>query len=510
MGRLSRSRWALLILVIAVLLGVGYLRLREQAVGAPVVTFLHFNDVYEIGAVAGGHSGGLARVATVRAQLLKSTAHLITTLGGDYLSPSAIGTARVDGQPLAGRQMVDVLNALGVDYATLGNHEFDVSESAFRQRTVESKFQLISTNVTDGHGKLFDGIGQAIVVPVAPFRAATEDRYLQLGIIGLTIDSNRLPWVNYAPPIDAAKRAIASFRAGPESAQVDAIIALTHLSLADDIALVNAVPDIDLVLGGHEHENWMIERGPHLTPIIKADANVRSVAIVTMTFGVAGARPTVTARLQVIDDTIAPDPKVDAAVKRWTTVAFDAFTRDGFTPGAAVATITAPLDGRESIVRNGSSALTDLITASLVRETGPVDAAIFNSGSIRIDDVLTPGPITEYDVIRVLPFGGKVLKATFDGALLASVLDAGVANKGSGGYLQAAGITRENNHWMVQGKPLNPAARYTIAIDDFLLTGGEVNLGFLTRTNPHVHDIEERRDIRQAMMAELRARSSSK
>ena len=43
------------------------------------------------------------------------------------LSPSAIGTARVDGEPLAGRQTVDVLNGVGLDWATFGNHEFNVS-----------------------------------------------------------------------------------------------------------------------------------------------------------------------------------------------------------------------------------------------------------------------------------------------------------------------------------------------------------------------------------------------
>ena len=72
-------------------------------------------------------------MATVIARLKSISAPLVlTTLGGDYLSPAALGTAKVDGQPLAGRQMVDVLNATGLDWATFGNHEFDVSEAAFR------------------------------------------------------------------------------------------------------------------------------------------------------------------------------------------------------------------------------------------------------------------------------------------------------------------------------------------------------------------------------------------
>ena len=81
-----------------------------------------------------------------------------------------------------------------------------------------------------------------------------------------------------------------------------------------------------------------------------------------------------------------------------------------------------------------------------------------------------------------------------------------LTSEGTGGYLQTAGVTRENNQWRIQGQPLSPAKKYIVAITDFLLTGGETNLGFLTRTNPHVHDVKEFRDIRQAVIEELRAR----
>src|SRR5262245_48113180 len=104
------------------------------------VTILHINDVYEIAAVENGHAGGLARVATVLNRLKNESPPVVMTLGGDYLAPSAIGTARVNGEPLAGRQMVDVLNAVGLQWATFGNHEFDVPEASFHRRMSEQKF----------------------------------------------------------------------------------------------------------------------------------------------------------------------------------------------------------------------------------------------------------------------------------------------------------------------------------------------------------------------------------
>src|SRR5438552_351640 len=99
---------------------------QSRAAAARTFTILHFNDVYEITPVEGGKAGGLARVARYRAELKAKDPSLLTTLGGDYVSPSALGSARIDGEPLRGKQMVAVLNRVGVDWATFGNHEFDI------------------------------------------------------------------------------------------------------------------------------------------------------------------------------------------------------------------------------------------------------------------------------------------------------------------------------------------------------------------------------------------------
>jgi 5'-nucleotidase / UDP-sugar diphosphatase len=457
------------------------------------ITIVHINDVYEIDAIESGRYGGLSRASTLLQGLERSQSPVLMTLGGDYLSPSAIGTAVIDGQPLAGRQMVDVLNHVGVDWAVLGNHEFDVSEAAFHARIAEGRFRVVASNVSDIQGQPFVGTVRSAIVPVQ-----ARGRTIRLGLIGLTIDSSRRPWVQYSPPVDAAREQIAQLQG-----KVDAVIALTHLSLAGDQELVTQVPGIDLVLGGHEHENWLIRRGPGFTPIVKADANVRTVAVVTLTFGRSNTRPSVTSRFEVLDENVRSDSTVQGLVQKWTSVAFDAFRKNGFEPTRVVATVTDPLDGRESTVRNLPGRLTDLITASFAREAGEVDVAILNGGSVRIDDVVQPGPVTEYDVIRVLPFGGRVTRAAFDGALLRSVLDTGVTNRGTGGFLHARGAVRDGNQWTIAGKPLDVSARYTVAVTDFLMSGGETNLGFLTRTNPAVHDVQDLRDVRMALIAEL-------
>jgi 5'-nucleotidase len=464
------------------------------------VTILHFNDVYEITPVEAGHTGGLARLARFRATLKAQHPNLITTLGGDYVSPSALGTARVDGERLAGKQMVAVLNVLGLDWATFGNHEFDIGEAGLRARIAEAKFRIVSSNVTDRDGKPFDGTVTHAVVPVK-----AGGRTVRLGLFGLTIDSNKQPWVRYAPAVESARAAIAELK----KEKVDAIVALTHLVLSTDRELAEQLPDIDLILGGHEHENWVIERGPRFTPIVKADSNVRTVALVTLRFPpplggrraaaqapnivAESGRPDVTAKIVPIDETMQVDERTLAEVRRWTDAAYKAFRAQGFEPDEVLKVVDQPLRGTEAAVRNGPTLLTDLICDAMRHEAG-TEIAVLNAGSIRIDDVLIPGPVTQLDVIRVLPFGGPVVRATLSGALLSKVLAIGETNKGSGGYLLAAGLPA----------PIDPAARYTVAVPDFLLTGGERGLDFLKRDNPDITNVTDLRDIRQALIDEIK------
>jgi 5'-nucleotidase len=146
-----------------------------------------------------------------------------------------------------------------------------------------------------------------------------------------------------------------------------------------------------------------------------------------------------------------------------------------------------------------------VIAEALRAEVPGAEVGLMNGGSIRIDDVIAPGPITQYDVIRVLPFGGRVSGTTMTGALLEQVLQQGETNRGTGGYLHPVGVTRDGERWLVGGAPLDPARRYTVATTDFLLTGKEKGLGYLAPGNAGLGPIINYRDIRQAVIDRLRA-----
>lgn len=472
----SRFRLASLALLLVALPFL--LAYAPQAPHGAVVklTLLQINDVYEITAVSGGKEGGMARVAAVRKQLLAQNPNTFTLLAGDLVSPSALGTAKVEGARLDGKQMIAVLNALGLNYCTFGNHEFDLKEQPFLQRLSESRFTWVSSNAFARDGKPFPNVPANLVFTVAN----ASNQQARIGIFGVTLTKNNPDYVKFSDPIETAKAQVAALRG-----KVDILIALTHLTLDEDIQLAQDVPGIDLILGGHEHENVQIWRGPKFTPIIKADANARSVYIHELAFDTETKRVQIHSRLQPLDETVPEDAEVNQVAQQWLEKGFAAFREMGFEPTKVVTTTNVALDGREASVRNQATQLTNIIVASFLAAASQAELAIFNGGSIRIDDELPPGNITEYDVIRVLPFGGMVALVEMKGTLLRDVLDQGRKNKGSGGYLQTANVSWSEaaNTWLINGTALEGRRKYQVAISDFLLTGKEQGLDYLTTTN---------------------------
>jgi 2',3'-cyclic-nucleotide 2'-phosphodiesterase (5'-nucleotidase family) len=101
---------------------------------------LSVNDVYRLDPDAEGR-GGLARVATLVRGLRRENPDTIFALAGDTISPSILSSI------LRGRHMIEAWNAIGLDAATFGNHEFDFGPDVLRERMGESRFLWISANV---------------------------------------------------------------------------------------------------------------------------------------------------------------------------------------------------------------------------------------------------------------------------------------------------------------------------------------------------------------------------
>ena len=167
-----------------------------------------------------------------------------------------------------------------------------------------------------------------------------------------------------------------------------------------------------------------------------------------------------------------------------------------------------PLDGREAYIRTNETNFTKLIVAAIEKASPAADAAIINSGSIRVDDIVQM-PVTQYDIIRSLPFGGSIMEVDMKGSLLSKILDSRKKNVGSGGFLQfSSTLTNNSNTWSLKNIPIDANKVYKVAITEFLMTGGEANMDFLTNKNPDIVKVypmftdinDSRSDVRRAII----------
>jgi 2',3'-cyclic-nucleotide 2'-phosphodiesterase (5'-nucleotidase family) len=221
--------------------------------------------------------------------------------------------------------------------------------------------------------------------------------------------------------------------------------------------------------------------------ITKAHANARSVYIIKLNINKKKKQTDVSTSLKYINESVAIDSVTNEYVGKWTKIANDNYASLGFDAKKVVMTSGEILDGRESEIRSKQTNFTNLIGEAIADACPQADVAIMNSGSIRVDDLLPP-PITQYDIIRTLPFGGGIVEADMKGRLLTRTLDVGRKNIGTGGFLIYHPVQYDagNNVWMLNGKPIDPAKTYRVALTDFLFSGKEANLDFLNKDNPDV------------------------
>jgi 5'-nucleotidase len=479
-ARFALTRFAAALAAAAVLSGIpvaagraaGDLGQREEP-GSPrartPVTFLQINDVYSTIPVDG--AGGLARVATIKQRLREAGRTPFLILAGDFLSPSVASSV------FKGEQMVAALNAAGLDMATLGNHEFDFGDDVLIERMKQATWQWVVSNVVDRRtGK---PIGGAEPFVIRSFGT------LKVGFIGLClttseISDDKLSHTRLLDPVATAGRYIPILQR--QGAQV--IVAVTHLAFADDRRLIERFPQIDLVIGGHEH--FPITAIEEQAFISKAGSDARYVARIDV-----GRRPsgTVERFFEMIPVTadLPDEPRTAEVVKTYE-------ARLGKELDVVVGETTVPLDAGSVRLRATEEPIGNLFADALRAETG-ADIALINSGSIRGDRVYPAGPLTRRTILAMHPFGNVITVVEVTGTVLLEALNAGVSKlpSSAGQFPQVSGVSFSVDAFgtpgnrvsdvAVNGRPLSADKRYTLAVPDYVLKGGD---GYTMLAGQHV------------------------
>jgi 5''-nucleotidase/2'',3''-cyclic phosphodiesterase and related esterases len=429
------------------------------------VTLLQVNDVYQFAPVDRGATGGLGRLLTLRKQIMKESPNTLFLLAGDTISPS------VESNTYKGQQMIDAWNAIGLDFAVFGNHEFDYGPEVLLERIKESRFAWLGTNVIDKrNGKPF-GETQAFVI--------REFQGVKVGIFGLTLPETRItsrpgPDIDFRDVCETAKQAVADLKA--KGAQT--IIALTHLSMQQDKALARCVEGIDVIIGGHEHT--LLQSHSGRTPIFKMTADAREMGRIQLNIGqTSGKVESIDWEIIPVNSRVEEDPQFLATMKK-----YEPLMKELAVP---VGRTTVALNARSKDGRTQETNIGSFIADAFRKATG-ADVAFMNGGSIRADDVIPAGELTRRDVLSILPFANPVVKIEVTGATLRKALEHGVSQSAEsaepGRFPQVSGLrftfdaTRPAGSRVTEvsvgGKPLDDKKTYTLAAPSFIvLEGGD-------------------------------------
>lgn len=471
------------------------------------ISFLQINDVYEIAPLSGGREGGIARIATLKKNYLQKNPNTYLVIAGDFLSPSIYNSLQYQGKAIRGKQMVEALNAAGLDIAMFGNHEFDIKETELQERINESNALWISTNSfhkTKTGVEAFAKEGRAAFPRTYIMNVKDADGTpARIGLFAVTLPFNKADYVSYSDPLQAAKEAYNSLKDS-----VDAVIAITHQSMEADELLAREVPGLTAIIGGHEHDQRYAKIGN--VYITKAMANAKNAYVVSLRINKKRKRTVVKTKLEALNENVALDSATNTVVQKWNTIADESYSSLGFDARRVMINKGEALEGRETEVRTRPTNLTKLIISSLQDAAPQADIVVMNGGSIRVDDVVQL-PVTQYDILRTLPFGGAVSEADMKGSLVIRMLETGRKNIGIGGFLHYnENLVFAADQWSLNGMAIDPSKTYRVALPEFLLSGKEANMDFLNANNVEVTKVypaagkgETLSDIRLAVVRYL-------
>lgn len=412
------------------------------------VTFLMMNDVYRIERLEGGQVGGLARFAALRSELADD-GNLIAVLAGDFLYPSLL-SRQYDGE-----QIIDILNRLDGDpaafdnrfFVTFGNHEFDKSALRYAglvdERIELSQFTWLASNIAFAKGQ--DGEPLIKAANLWP-DALVELDGVTVGLLGLTTDIKKPEYIlAFGDPIESARAQTKALRA----AGADLVVAITHLSVPEDRRLLEALGDDgpDLILGGHEHTRQLLDVEGRV--IVKADADLKSAAIVTVTLPKEGPKEIEVAYRDLAGASPEPDPMVAMRVSHWLARHDAEFCAASYQmpPGCLdeplgltqVELVAEELEIRKYETNLGNWVLDQALAALKYRGA---QIAFLNAGSLRLNQNIPAGTeVTRRHLDELFAYPNELRLIEIDGATLQKVIERAAQNwEGNGWWLQIAGF----------------------------------------------------------------------
>ena len=454
---------------------------------------IHTNDVH-------GAIEEYAKIAALKADYEAAGAKVLLVDAGDYSQ----GTTYVS--TTKGADAVTMMNAVGYNYITIGNHEFDYGYAQLRENLAAFKGTVLCADVLDETGKtIFDG------------SAMTEIGGVKIGFVGLETPESQtkanpalikgLRFLAAEEMHKAAQAEVDKLR----TAGADVVVILSHLGVDSSSTpntsyeLYAALKNVDFVIDGHSH-TVMTEYGEEKLPIQSTGSSLANAGIIVIDNATKKIEKNELVDLKAYEKS---DETVAAAAK----VIVDRVNAEY---NVKFAESKVDLNGdKQPGNRTEETNLGDLITDAMVwkikqtsdsltvPETNIV--AITNGGGIRA--WIRTGDITKKDVNTVLPFGNTLAVVYVTGDQLLEALEASTfcTPESLGGFPQVAGMKFSVNTAVeydkedqtypgstyygpksikrvtiteINGKPFDKNAKYAVITNNFVAAGGDTYYAF--------------------------------
>ncbi|MBR0482372.1 MAG: bifunctional metallophosphatase/5'-nucleotidase, partial [Firmicutes bacterium] len=463
---------------------------------------LHTNDVH-------GAIEGYSKLKAYKDELEAKGADVVIVDAGDFSQGSQ--TVNIE----KGLDAVKLMNAVGYDVATLGNHEFDYGIPQLISNMDQRTFKVVCSNIKREGEYLFDG----------PF-AMIEKGGVKVTFIGVATPETQTKanpalvrdltfYTNLTTPsmYDQVQEYI-TFSLSKGS---DVIIALAHLGVYDEsepnrsVDLYSNVLGLDMIIDGHSHTE--MTSGKNGEPVQSTGSNLKKIGVVVID---ENSKRIESNSLVDLADLTETDPVIDAMIDEINAKAQAAM-------GEVIGTSEVELNGdkapgnRTEETNNGDF-ITDAMLWALTEQypgsiTGVSDdniIALTNGGGIRHN--IAPGEFTKGNIFDVLPYGNTLSVIYVSGYELLEALEAStyVTPAAIGGFPQIAGMkitvdttkkydandtTYPNSQYYgpktinritineINGNPFDPDATYAVITNNFIAEGGDTYYAFAAEDN---------------------------
>lgn len=238
---MSRVIWIVSIAVALnlIILAALYLSDKEKyfswlfSFGDPVLNIIHFNDVYDITKAS----------PWIQKILEYGRVDHLKIFSGDIISPSLVSNL------MFGSQFIPMMKMIKVDYSVPGNHETDFGEDKlikFVEDDPSNKWLLANLKMA-GTNRTYGNLEES---------AIRNKNGFKIGLFGLVDESWLASSKIDKKDVDYEDFKVAARRVSTElkSKGCNLILAITHMSNADDIELLSDPENyINFIFGGHEH-----------------------------------------------------------------------------------------------------------------------------------------------------------------------------------------------------------------------------------------------------------------